>query len=164
LTTTSLQYRRLERLWQEGWVVLLDGGVGSELERLGFPRERNIGELWGTRALYEAPELTREVHRRYVRAGADVITTNTWRIDRTPSAEAEGLVSRGAGRWQEKVRPAVGLAREAARELGRADRRRRRSAQRVTTTHLWHGSNPSGPPLSRARACLEAPCSPAPDV
>jgi S-methylmethionine-dependent homocysteine/selenocysteine methylase len=45
LTTTSLQYRRLERLWQEGWVVLLDGGVGSELERLGFPRERNIGEL-----------------------------------------------------------------------------------------------------------------------
>jgi S-methylmethionine-dependent homocysteine/selenocysteine methylase len=121
LTTTSLQYRRLERLWQEGWVVLLDGGVGSELERLGFPRERNIGELWGTRALYEAPELTREVHRRYVRAGADVITTNTWRIDRTPSAEAEGLVSRGAGGLQEKVRLAVGLAREAARELGRAD-------------------------------------------
>jgi hypothetical protein len=50
-----------------------------------------------------------------------VITTNTWRIDRTPSAEAEGLVSRGAGGWQEKVRLAVGLAREAARELGRAD-------------------------------------------
>ena len=70
MTTTSLQYRRLERLWQEGWVVLLDGGVGSELERLGFPGESNIGELWGTRALYEAPELTREVQRRYAACSA----------------------------------------------------------------------------------------------
>jgi S-methylmethionine-dependent homocysteine/selenocysteine methylase len=64
LTSTSPRYERLEQLWRSGHTVLLDGGVGSELERLGFPRERNIGELWGTRALYEAPELTREVHRR----------------------------------------------------------------------------------------------------
>jgi S-methylmethionine-dependent homocysteine/selenocysteine methylase len=88
---------------------------------VGFPRERNIGDLWGTRALYEAPELTREVHRRYVEAGADVITTNTWRIDGTPAAEAEGLVSASPGGWQEKVGLAVELAREAADDLNRAD-------------------------------------------
>ena len=120
MTSTSPQYQRLERLWHEGQVVVLDGGVGSELERLGFPRERHVGEMWGTRVLYEAPELTREVHRRYVEAGADVITTNTWRIDRAPAAEAEGLVSGSAG-WQEKVHLAVHLAREAARELGRGN-------------------------------------------
>jgi S-methylmethionine-dependent homocysteine/selenocysteine methylase len=119
--TKSPQYRRLEQLWQEGQVVLLDGGVGSEHEQLGFPGERNIGELWGTRALYEAPELTREVHRRYVRAGADVITTNTWRIDWAPTAEASGLVSGTPGGWQEKVSLAVELAREAAAELDRSD-------------------------------------------
>lgn len=121
MTSTSSRYQRLERLWRNGHTVLLDGGVGSELERLGFPRERNIGDLWGTRALYEAPELTREVHRRYVESGADVITTNTWRIDRTPAAEASGLVSRSSGGWQEKVGLAVQLAREAVRELERAD-------------------------------------------
>jgi S-methylmethionine-dependent homocysteine/selenocysteine methylase len=121
VTQKSAPYRRLEGRWQDGEVVVLDGGVGSELEQLGFPSERNIGELWGTRALYDAPELTREVHRRYVEAGADVITTNTWRIDSTPEAEASGLVAGTPGGWREKARLAVALAREAAEELGRDD-------------------------------------------
>ena len=115
----SPQYQRLEQLWQEGQVVVLDGGIGSELEQLGYPRERHIGEMWGTRVLYDAPELTKEVHHRYVEAGADVITTNTWRIDRAPTAEAEGLVSGSSGGWHEKVPLAVQLAREAACDLGR---------------------------------------------
>jgi S-methylmethionine-dependent homocysteine/selenocysteine methylase len=101
-------YRRLESIWEQGGVVVLDGGVGSELQRVGFPRDRNVGELWGTIALHEAPELAQEVHRRYVRAGADVITTHTWRID--------GL--HGRERREAALR-AVQLAREAAQELDR---------------------------------------------
>ena len=87
---------------------MLDGGVGSELQRVGFPRDRNVGDLWGTIALLEAPELAKEVHRRYVRAGADVITTHTWRID--------GL---GTAQRPPTARRAVELAREAAVELHR---------------------------------------------
>jgi S-methylmethionine-dependent homocysteine/selenocysteine methylase len=121
MAVESAPYRRLESLWEEGRVVVLDGGVGSELEQLGFPSERNIGDLWGTRALYEAPELTKEVHRHYVRTGADVLTTNTWRIDRAAAAEAAGLVAGSPGGWREKARLAVRLAREAAGESGRAD-------------------------------------------
>jgi S-methylmethionine-dependent homocysteine/selenocysteine methylase len=109
---SSEPYRRLEAIWLSGGIVVLDGGVGSELQRVGFPRDRNVGELWGTVALLEAPELAKEVHRRYVRAGADVITTHTWRID--------GVVEQEPG-LRETARRAVDLAREAAVELGRPE-------------------------------------------
>ena len=108
----SEPYRRLESIWRRGGVVVLDGGVGSELQRVGFPRDRNVGELWGTVALLEAPELAKEVHRRYVRAGADVITTHTWRID--------GLSAAGHDLGA-TARRAVEMARDAATELGRPD-------------------------------------------
>jgi S-methylmethionine-dependent homocysteine/selenocysteine methylase len=88
---------------------VLDGGVGSELERVGFPRDRNVGDLWGTVAVLEAPELAVEVHRRYVLAGADVITTHTWRIDGLRNG-MRAVASR-----------AVELARGAAAELGRPE-------------------------------------------
>jgi S-methylmethionine-dependent homocysteine/selenocysteine methylase len=106
---SSDRYRRLESIWDAGDVVILDGGVGSELQRVGFPRDRNVGELWGTVALLEAPDLAAEVHRRYVGAGADVITTHTWRID----AIAAGPELR------DTAARAVQIAREAADELGR---------------------------------------------
>ena len=109
---SSEAYRRLESIWRSGGVVILDGGVGSELQRVGLPRDRNVGELWGTIALLEAPELAKEVHRNYVRAGADVITTHTWRID--------GLARREPG-IRETARRAVELAREAAVELGQPE-------------------------------------------
>lgn len=115
----SQSYRRLESIWHRGGVVVLDGGVGSELQRVGFPRDRNVGELWGTVALLEAPELAKEVHRRYVRAGADVITTHTWRIDGLPAAESAGLVSGLEGDWRDTARRAVEIARDAAAEVGR---------------------------------------------
>jgi 5-methyltetrahydrofolate--homocysteine methyltransferase len=103
-------YRRLESIWEQGGVVVLDGGVGSELQRVGFPRDHNVGELWGTIALREAPVLAQEVHRRYVRAGADVVTTHTWRIDGMQGRERREAAAR-----------AVQLAREAAEELGRPE-------------------------------------------
>jgi S-methylmethionine-dependent homocysteine/selenocysteine methylase len=107
---TSEAYRRLESVWLRGGVVVLDGGVGSELQRVGFPRDRNVDELWGTVALVEAPELAKEVHRRYVHAGADAITTHTWRIDGLKAEQRAATARR-----------AVDLAREAAAELGRPE-------------------------------------------
>jgi len=117
----SQSYRRLESIWRRGGIVVLDGGVGSELERVGFPRDRNVSELWGTVAVLEAPELAKEVHRRYVRAGADVITTHTWRIDGLPAAESAGLVSCSEGGWRNTAGRAVEIARDAAAELGRPE-------------------------------------------
>jgi 5-methyltetrahydrofolate--homocysteine methyltransferase len=110
VSVKSEAYRRLELIWQAGGVVVLDGGVGSELQRVGFPRDRNVGDLWGTVALLEARELAKEVHRRYAEAGADVITTQTWRID--------GLQS---GQRRRIAQLAVELAREAAADEGRRE-------------------------------------------
>jgi S-methylmethionine-dependent homocysteine/selenocysteine methylase len=115
-------YRRIAERLARGGPVLLDGGIGSELQELGYPplERRGSAHLWGTLALYEAPDLVKEVHRRYVAAGAEVLFTDTWLIHQCPEAEAAGLVSAPPGGWREKAGLAVRLAREAIAEAGRA--------------------------------------------
>ena len=58
-----------------GEVLVLDGAMGSELERLGAPMDYDI---WCGAALGSHPELVKQVHRDYIEAGADIITTNTY--------------------------------------------------------------------------------------
>lgn len=60
-------------------VLLFSGGLGTELERRGAPTPL---PLWATAAMESHPALLRDVHRRYVRAGADVVTANTFRTQR----------------------------------------------------------------------------------
>ncbi len=66
-------------------VVLMDGGMGQELRR------RNPNEstgLWSAQALIDVPELVKEVHEDFIRAGAKVITTNTYATVRSRLVEA----------------------------------------------------------------------------
>lgn len=56
--------------------ILLDGATGTELARRGL---RMDAPLWSAHALIEAPEAVEAIHRDYLRAGAQVITTNTFR-------------------------------------------------------------------------------------
>ncbi len=58
-----------------GEVVLIDGGTGTELERRGAAMH---DDAWCAMATRTAPDLLRQVHEDYVRAGARVITTNTY--------------------------------------------------------------------------------------
>lgn len=53
--------------------AVLDGSSASELERLGYNLKDS---LWSARALYERPDLVREVHRRYLAAGADIVESD----------------------------------------------------------------------------------------
>jgi len=64
----------IERFGYNG-VVCLDGGMGQELRRRS-PNEPT--GLWSAQALLDVPELVREVHEDYIRAGAKVITTNSY--------------------------------------------------------------------------------------
>ena len=57
-------------------ITLLDGAVGTEMERRGY---RTRLPLWSALANREAPELVRRIHEEYVTAGAEVITANTFR-------------------------------------------------------------------------------------
>ncbi len=58
-------------------LTLLDGGTGRELARIGAPFRQ---PEWSALALIEAPAFVTQVHQRYVDAGADVITTNSYAI------------------------------------------------------------------------------------
>lgn len=95
----------LERL-KAGPPLILDSGMGSELERRGLELDL---PLWSARALVEAPELVAAIHRENVAAGADVLTANTFRTTRVALDE-----SGNAERASELARLAVRLAREAA--------------------------------------------------
>jgi S-methylmethionine-dependent homocysteine/selenocysteine methylase len=72
-------------------VVLIDGGMGQELRRRGLT-EGPPG-LWSANALLRSPETVLEIHRDYIRAGARVVTTNTYSTKR-PRLEPEGLGDR----------------------------------------------------------------------
>jgi len=96
--------------WSEGATVILDGAMGTELQRRGV--ETRL-PLWSTWALLEAPEVVRTIHRDYVEAGADIITTTTFRTHRRSLAE-EGMGDRA----EELTRLAVELAAGVRDELG----------------------------------------------
>lgn len=95
-------------LLSEG-VLLLGGAVGTEIGRRGVPTPL---PLWGTGALLTHPDVVREIHADHVRAGARVVTANTFRTDRYALAKVGQ-----AARARELTRLAVTLAREG---VGRA--------------------------------------------
>ena len=122
-TSRSKTYRRVEDLMAQDRCVILDGGIATELQRLRPPpSDGSDPELWGTWAIYRAPEAVREVHERYVAAGCDVISTNTWSILSVP--EVERRAQPGVyelGHWMDVARLGLRLARQAVEDAGRAD-------------------------------------------
>jgi S-methylmethionine-dependent homocysteine/selenocysteine methylase len=106
---TSTEKRLRERV-AAGPPLLLDGAMGTELERLGIASDL---PLWSARGLIGAPEAVLAIHRAYAAAGAEALTANTFRTQRRTLDHA-GLGHRAA----ELTARAVALAREAAREPG----------------------------------------------
>jgi S-methylmethionine-dependent homocysteine/selenocysteine methylase len=58
-------------------VTILDGGMGRQLARMGAPFR--LPE-WSALALIEAPQFVSDAHAEFIRAGAQVITTNTYAL------------------------------------------------------------------------------------
>ena len=58
-------------------LTILDGGMGRELHRRGAPFRQ---PEWSALALTEAPDAVRDTHLDYIRAGAEVITTNSYAV------------------------------------------------------------------------------------
>ncbi len=89
-----------------GQPILLDGALGTELERRGFDARL---PLWSAWALIEAPDLISRIHRDYVTAGAQVLTGATFRTTRYT------LAKENLGAWAEDLTAlAIRLARDAA--------------------------------------------------
>ena len=92
--------------------ILLDGGMGRELRFRGVDMMTSI---WSAKALLEAPQVVREVHRDFISAGADIITINSYGIVKSNLAWA-GIEDR----FKELNLLACNLAKEACDASGRA--------------------------------------------
>src|SRR6516225_6188746 len=57
--------------------LVIDGALGTELERLGCDLS---GHLWSGRVLLHQPEQIERVHRSYLDAGADCITAASYQV------------------------------------------------------------------------------------
>lgn len=96
-----------ERL-QDPLPILLDGATGTELNRRGVDTSL---PLWSARALIEAPGVLKQIHLDYLKAGAEVLISNTFRTHRRSLAQA------GIGeRAKELTILAVQIAQEAIQE------------------------------------------------
>lgn len=60
---------------RRGETALLDGGVGTEIQRRGAPMST---ELWCAEVNLSHPQIVREVHEAYLAAGAQIVTANTF--------------------------------------------------------------------------------------
>ena len=58
-------------------VTILDGEMGCELHWRGAPFRQ---PEWSALALMETPEIVRETHLDFLRAGAQVVTTNSYAL------------------------------------------------------------------------------------
>lgn len=89
-------------------IVYCDGGLGSLLQAEGL----QAGELPGTWNLTH-PEVLLKIHRAYLDAGADIITTNTFGVDSLKYNNHTEYTT------EQVVRAAIRLAKQAIAESGR---------------------------------------------
>ena len=106
-----MPYSALKARLDAGDIVILDGGIGSELEKTGVSMDH---QLWCGMAMETNPDLVTKVHESYLNAGAEVITANTYSTGRH-ALKLAGLGDR-TDAWN---RAAVRLARGAIDASGR---------------------------------------------
>lgn len=94
-------------------ITILDGGLGRELARRGAPFRQ---PEWSALALTEAPDIVWDIHRDFIEAGAEVITTNSYAV--VPFHIGSRFETEGLALAQTAAR----LAREAADASGKAVR------------------------------------------
>ena len=56
--------------------IILDGGTGTEIQRLGGV----MSSAWGALANIESPDVVLKVHQNHIKAGCEIITTNTIQV------------------------------------------------------------------------------------
>ncbi|MGF7452924.1 homocysteine S-methyltransferase family protein [Pasteurella bettyae] len=58
-------------------ITILDGGMSRELMRINAPFKQ---PEWSALSLYEKPSAVQQVHEEFIKAGAQVITTNSYAV------------------------------------------------------------------------------------
>lgn len=87
--------------------IYFDGGMGSLLQARGL-QPGELPETWNL----SKPEIIEEIHREYLEAGSDVVTTNTFGANHFKFKAEDGYSV------QEIVAAAVGNAKRAIKACG----------------------------------------------
>jgi len=91
-------------------ITILDGGMGQELMRRSGA---NPTRLWSAQVMFDMPDLVRDVHIDFIRAGAQVVTLNSYSC--TPERlEPFGMLDQ----FESLQNKAYELARQAAHTVG----------------------------------------------
>ena len=101
--------------------ILLDGGIGTEVMRRGV--------RWRQHGIEDAPDTIRDIHRDYLNAGVDILTTHTFNLTKRNfinffrDGEHMSLIGASglASKADELCRSAISLAKEALTETGKAE-------------------------------------------
>lgn len=93
-------------------ITILDGGMGQELLKRS---NKEVTNLWATQVMMDEPELVRDLHADFIRAGARVITVNTYtatpeRLTRDAQIEDFEKIHLAAISAATSARESVGIA------------------------------------------------------
>jgi len=64
--------------FESGIPLILDGAIGSLIQQRGY---KICEHLWTSYINFKCPEIIQSIHKEYINAGADIITTNTFRTN-----------------------------------------------------------------------------------
>ncbi len=114
-----MSYQAIREKLRRGDIVLLDGGIGTEILRRGV--------YWRCHGIEQHPEVVRKMHADYLAAGVDVLRTDTFQLSRRAYLNLfhglEHMRRIGAKDLEHKagklLQQTVELARQARREAGR---------------------------------------------
>jgi S-methylmethionine-dependent homocysteine/selenocysteine methylase len=106
-------YSDLEARLGKKEIILLDGAIGTQLQKMDVPMNNRA---WAAMALHGHPFTVQRMHELYIRAGVDVITTNTY------AAARHNLEPLGHGELTRELNLRAVMLAEAARDRTAKDR------------------------------------------
>ena len=106
----SIRKSNLDRLLAQDRPIILDGGLGSELDRRGYDIST---PLWSAELLMNNPQVIKDIHRAYLDAGAQCITSASYQA----SIAGFGAMGLSPEQAQELFVKSVDLAKSAVDEF-----------------------------------------------
>lgn len=95
-------------------ITLIDGAMGTQIRARGYEVPSHHSSIWSAQALMDNPHIVKEIHKDYISAGAEIITTNNYAVTQN-LLERENL----GHRLEELTSLSIDIAREAKKESGK---------------------------------------------
>ncbi len=95
-------------------MLIINGAMGTELMNQGIMLPL---PLWSAQANIEEPQIVQNIHQKYVDAGADIITTNTFRTTTWSYRRAGYSPKRAQRKAKESLMKAIDLGRSVSPKI-----------------------------------------------